>query len=420
MSGGTAWLLLSVSISLLCVLWIQITTAHLLIMATDDDHDMTAAAAGSASPRDEGMHDGEAEPTIQEQLSLDMELLRSEGNLPSALISVLAGLVDANKALNEQNAELMAEVDAQRKEIARLEKGITTPSRTIAYAPSMPTPNLDKFTGTQDPKSWIKVLENLFKQHPMFAQSKSRWVPFALSHCSSAVCDMWEQWLKKNPPAGGDDTHWGCFAKFMRETYSAQESDASIKARIKNLRFKSSVPPALALQDYILKFDELLGKLKEQLPDKEQISLFVENLPTNLRKGCKAMAYAVPTRDLAQVKVNAKAVIENTELYGDDDDEPEQARTRSDDRSRPQQRKHSPVQRTNSQQQNASRGNGPQHGRKRPFGPAPARFPEACRICGLRNHTTEKCFKRPREQRENNNGAGTSSRPGHQGNGRPR
>ena len=151
-------------------------------MATNNDHEMTAA--GTASPRDEDMRGDGAEPTIQEQLELDMELLRAEEtSLPSALISVLARLVDANKALNEQNADLMAEVDAQRKEIARLEKGVKTPSRTIAYAPSMPTPNLDKFTGTQDPKSWVKALENLFKQTPMLRTTRQHGCP---SHCPTA------------------------------------------------------------------------------------------------------------------------------------------------------------------------------------------------------------------------------------------
>ena len=149
-------------------------------MATDDDHEMTGA--GSGTPQDENMRAEEAEPTLQEQLELDIDLLRAETSIPTSLISMLSRLVDANKTLNEQNADLMAEVDAQRKEIARLEKAIKTPSRTIAYAPSMPTPNLDKFTGTQDPKSWVKALVNLFKQNAMFANNKSAWVPFALPH----------------------------------------------------------------------------------------------------------------------------------------------------------------------------------------------------------------------------------------------
>ena len=388
-------------------------------MATNNDHEMTAA--GTASPRDEDMRGDGAEPTIQEQLELDMELLRAEEtSLPSALISVLARLVDANKALNEQNADLMAEVDAQRKEIARLEKGVKTPSRTIAYAPSMPTPNLDKFTGTQDPKSWVKALENLFKQNPMFANNKAAWVPFALSHCSTGVCDAWEKWLLQNPPPGGDDTHWGCFAKFMRETYSAQESDASIKARIKNLKFKSSVPESVALQEYVLKFDEMVGKLKEGLSQQDQMALFVNNLPKNLRLGCRAIACVVPTNDLAQVKLNAKNVIDKKEIYGDDLDEPDSGHTRSDDRNRFNKREHSPVRHNSSQQRNAPRGNAPQSGRKRPFGQSATRFSDPCRICGLRNHTTANCFRRAREQRENNNGAGPSSRPGNQGNGRPR
>ena len=137
---------------------------------------------------------------------------------------MLSKFVDANKALNEQNADLKAEVDAQRKEIARLERGIKTPSRTIVYAPSMLTPNLDKFTGAQDPKTWVKALENLFKQNVMFAHNKSAWVPFTLPHCAAAVCDAWEKWLLSNPPPGGEDTHWGCFARFICETYGAQES----------------------------------------------------------------------------------------------------------------------------------------------------------------------------------------------------
>jgi hypothetical protein len=60
-AGRTALLLLSAS-SLLCVLWIQITTAELLVMATNNDHEMTAA--GTASPRDEDMRGDGAEPTI--------------------------------------------------------------------------------------------------------------------------------------------------------------------------------------------------------------------------------------------------------------------------------------------------------------------------------------------------------------------
>ena len=387
-------------------------------MATDDDHEMTGA--GSGTPQDENMRAEEAEPTLQEQLELDIDLLRAETSIPTSLISMLSRLVDANKTLNEQNADLMAEVDAQRKEIARLEKGIKTPSRTIAYAPSMPTPNLDKFTGTQDPKSWVKALENLFKQNAMFANNKSAWVPFALPHCSASVCDAWEKWLQKNPPAGGEDTHWGCFARFMRETYSAQESDASIKTRVKNLRLKSSVPQAVALQEYILKFDDLLGKLKEPLPNHEQMSLFVNNLPKNLKKGCKAKAYAVPTNDLAQVKINAKDVLDAQEIYGESDDESDGERARPDDRGRSNKRPRSPVRHGNSQQRNVSRGNAPQSGSKKPFGQSRTRFSDPCRICGLRNHTTANCFRRGREQRENNNGAGTSSRPGNQGNERPR
>ena len=146
-------------------------SGNLLTMATNNDAHLNVA--GSALPQDESMQDGEAEPTIHEQMALDMELLRADANVPSALLSLLAGLVDSNKALQEQNADLVAEVDAQRKEVARLEKGIKIPSRTIAYAPAMPTPNLDKFTGTQDPKAWLKALENLFKQNPMFANIKA-------------------------------------------------------------------------------------------------------------------------------------------------------------------------------------------------------------------------------------------------------
>ena len=61
---------------LLCVLWILITTAQLLVMATNNDHEMTAA--DSALPHEEDMHGDEAEPTMHEQLKLDMELLRAE------------------------------------------------------------------------------------------------------------------------------------------------------------------------------------------------------------------------------------------------------------------------------------------------------------------------------------------------------
>ena len=45
-------------------------------MATNNNHEMTAS--GSASPHDEDMHGDGAEPTMQEQPELDMELLRAE------------------------------------------------------------------------------------------------------------------------------------------------------------------------------------------------------------------------------------------------------------------------------------------------------------------------------------------------------
>ena len=43
----------------------------------------------------------------------------------------------------------------------------------------------------------------------------------------------------------------------------------------------------------------------------------MNNLPKNLKKGCKAKAYAVPTNDLALVKINAKDVLDAQEIYGE-------------------------------------------------------------------------------------------------------
>ena len=82
-------------------------------MATVDDQEMTCAGGGL--PRDEDMRAKEAEPSLQKQMELDMDLLKADINLPTSLISMLSRLVDTNKALNEQNAGLMAEVDTERK-----------------------------------------------------------------------------------------------------------------------------------------------------------------------------------------------------------------------------------------------------------------------------------------------------------------
>ena len=253
----------------------------------------------------------------------------------------------------------------------------------------------------------------------MFANNKTAWVPFALSHCPSGVCDAWEKWLLHNPPPGGDDIHKECFTKFMREMYNARESDASNKARINNLKLNSCVPEFVALQEYILKLDEMVGKLKEELSHQDQMGLFVNNLPKILWLRCKAIACVVPTNDLAQMKLNAKNVNDKNKTYGDDLEEPDSDHTRWDDRNRFKKREHSLIRHNSLQHRNVQRGNAPPSGCKRPFGQSIRRFFDPSCICSLRNHTTTNCFRRACEQRENNNGAKTSSYMGNQGYGRP-
>ena len=58
------------------------------------------------------------------------------------------------------------------------------------------------------------------------------------------------------------------------------------------------------------------------------MALFVNNLPKNLKVECKAIACVVPTDDFAQVKLNAKNIIDIKEIYGDDLNEPDSGHTR--------------------------------------------------------------------------------------------